>query len=308
MLTNGQMRDAAKPGFWGGFRSYPTIMERISKRVMSDNETEYYGGFGFAPPVREMKGGRDKVAVPLYEFSITNKLWENTVPIGYWIRRSDKSQLIADLLATAGRKARAYPEKLGAIVLNNNPLGYDGLALFSTSHVDASATYTTVQDNALTTNIADPTAPTDLEFAAAVRAMRNKRFTFKDGAGDAFWPDGGVDAKFVVVIPTTYMSVAEAVRDNEFLTGQVSNDMRGKFSIVVNPDLTAPTSSHGYFYLVDDGGPERPLIHQVVDEVRMEDDLGGDNEFDTKDVHFGSFAAYNVGPGNWRTIVRQDFT
>ena len=110
------------------------------------------------------------------------------------------------------------------------------------------------------------------------------------------------------MVPTAYMGVALQVQNNALLTGSVSNDMMGTFSVLVNPYLTAPVAGHGYWYMLNVSAPEKPCVYQVYEDVSMDDDMDGDNAFNTKDVSFGSFAAYNVGPGNFRTIVREDFT
>lgn len=314
MLTHDQqmLRDTARAAFWGGWEGSSTFTDTLAMRKNSTSDQETYVGFGHVPGVREMRGGRQPQSVPAYNFTIVNKQWESSVPVSYMTWKYNKNNDVPDLLSGMGSKAREYPQELATGVLNDNTAtgGYDNLALFHTSHVDPSAPYTTAQDNALTTNITAPDlangGPTDLEFAAAVRAMISKLYGYKDGFGTPWWV--GQNMNVVVMVPTDYLEICRRVMTADSLTGALGNDLKGQFTMLVNPYLTAPTSTHGYFYAINASSKYRPVIHQVVEDVSIDDDMGGDNNFNTKDVTFGTFAIYNAGPGQWRTIVREDFT
>jgi len=304
MLTHGDqmLRDTARAAFWGGFNETPDSMTWLASRRTSTADQETYTGFGFAPGVREMIGGRVKRSVPQYAFSVVNKEFESTVVIDYKTRKFAKNNAVADLLGAMGRKARSYPTKLGTSILTANTAGagYDGLALFHATHIDPGAPYQTGQSNLKTPAFGVDGFPTDLELAAAIRDSMAQLMSFKDGDGDPFWP--GETFQTVVMVPTTLYEMARRVMTVDQLTGATGNDLKGQFRVAVNPYIAV--STHATFYVINESAPEKPLIYQVAEDVSLSDDMGGDNEFDTKSVSFGTYGLYNAGPGNWRTIVR----
>lgn len=308
MLTHGDqmLRDTARAAFWGAFNDTPDMMNWLAARRSSSSDQETYAGFGFAPGVREMIGGRTKRSVPQYTYTLTNKEFENTVAIDYKTRKFNKNNDVANLLSNMGKKARAYPTKLGSSLVNTGTaLGYDGLALFSSAHLDPGAPYQTNQSNAPgAVNITTDGYPTDVEMSTAIRLGMGALRTYKDGDGDPFWP--GEDYDCVVMVPPQMFDMANRVQTVDLITGSVGNDLKGRFRTVVNPYITW-TAGTTYFYIVNASAPERPLIYQVAEEVGLSDDMGGDNDFDTKSVSFGTYAMYNVGVGNWRSIYRVAF-
>ncbi len=302
------LKATAKAAFWQNFEAFPSIMDNIAFRTTSDSDQETYPWLAYAPGVREMTGERKRRSVPELSWVIKNKLWENTVVIDYLTRRAAKLNTVQALLGNLGAKARAYPNSLVSTLMNNggSTTCYDGQYFFDTDHTDPGAAYQTNQSNALTLDITTVTNPTDIEFATGIRNMRAALYGFKDGDGDPVMPAKG--AVMELHVPPMYQAIAERVEKVDQLTGPVGNDLKGTFTTVINPWLTTPTSSHGYIYLFNVTGVRKPFIYQVLDEVRLEDDMGSQNDFDTKDVAFGSFAAYNANYGDWRYACRQDFT
>lgn len=298
------LRETAQAAFWQAHEDYPALMDGISARVDSDSDQETYPWLSGAPAVREMVGGRQKRSIPEQNFTIVNKEWENTITIGYKLRRFDKLGQVAATLADLGAKARAYPDKLMSLLLDNGGTDtcYDALSFFNDAHLEPRARYQTNQDNALTSNITTPTAPTDLEFAAAVRSAIDALHGFKDGEGDPVWP--GMNPNIVVMVPTNMRSVARRVMVADQLTGPVANDVQGEYSMRVNPYL----ANNERFYIFNAGGRRKPFIFQEADPVMLEDDAGGDDDFNTKSVSFGSFGMYNVGYGDWRYCIEHIFT
>jgi phage major head subunit gpT-like protein len=305
MLTHGDvmLRDTARAAFWGAFNDTPDMMTWLGMRRTSTSDQETYAGFAFAPGVREMIGGRTKRSVPQYSFTVVNKEFESTVAIDYKTRKFNKNNDVANLLSAMGMKARAYPTKLGASILDTNTAaaGYDNLALFHASHVDPGAPYTTVQSNALTANWTTDGVPTDIELSTAIRLSMGALRTYKDGDGDPFWPGDTFDC--VVMVPPQLYDMANRVQTVDLLTGSVGNDLKGRFRTAVNPYLPYVTTACN-FYVVNASSQYRPLVYQVAEDVSLTDDLGGDNAYDTKTVSFGTYAMYNEGPGYWRSFVR----
>lgn len=309
MATQGVqlLRATARAAFWQNFEAVPNFIDRLAMRVDSNADQETYPWLAYAPGVREMEGSRTHVPVPELSLTIKNKKWENSVPIAYETWRFGKLNAVSSLVSNLGVKARWYANDLISQLINtgHSTACYDTQFFYDTDHSDPGAAYTTSQDNDLTAAIVSATAPTDLEFATALRAIRNQFYTFKDGYGDPIIPT--LDEVFELHVPAGYLSVAERVFYADSLTGPLANDMRGRFRPVMNPWIDATgTTAHMFAFRVN--GVRKPFIYQVADPVMMEDDFGLQHEFESKERRVGSFGYYNVGYGDWRYSIRYLFT
>lgn len=306
MLTTGDqlLRDTARAAFWQGFSAIPSIFDGIASTEPSDADQETYAWLGYAAPVREFVGSRIKVGVPQVTYSIVNKKWEATVVFDYLIRKFGKNSVVSKNVQQMGQKAREHRDKLltDVLVAGVSTNCYDAQYFFDTDHSEVGGLYTTSQDNDRTSAAATGTQPTDLEFAASMRTAQSAMFGYKDGAGDPFWP--GDSPSFVAMVPPVYMAVARSVANNDQLTGPVANDLKGTFTLRVNPWMTAADQ----YFLFNTSHIQKALIIQVAEDISITDDMGGDNEFNTKDVSFGSFGVYNAGYGQWRTALSHIFS
>lgn len=308
------LRRTANAAFWQGFMQAPDVFQGLVRQVSSDSDQETYPAFAYAPPVREMKGGRVAKPVPEISYTLKNKKWENTVPIEYETWRFGKLGVVAQLTQGLGRKAREYPSKLSATVLEDGitELCYDGQFFFDTDHVDPGAEFSTNQDNDLASSAAAAAINPDIiEFKTVVSLCVNKLYTFKDGAGDpANVPVPG--QSFVLLIPVEYEEVAHELSTSSEIsdgTTQLSNPLAGRLDVRIVPWWAVPVSGSTAMFMVANAmNPNKPLVVQTADPIRVEDNLGGDLEFDTKERHFGSFGYYNIGYGDWRPIVRMTLT
>jgi len=306
MLTADQqlVRDTAQASFWQSYETSPDIMAGCFQRVESDSDQETYPGLAYAPRPREMEGSRTHRSVPAFNFTITNSKWESTVDIGYELWKYGRLGAVQSMLSSMGEKARAYPNRLMANLMNTGDTGtgHDGQVFYSALHVDPGARNQTAQDNDLTSNIGDTAAATVLEMYTALQVHRAAYDTFLDGDGDPTVPTE--DAEFVVLCPGGHMPAARSVYKNDQITGPIANDLKGVFKPVLNPysDATAE------IFTCWTSGARKPFIYQVADAVTLEDNMGGDSEFETKDVSFGTFGFYNVGYGDWRYSCLHTFT
>ena len=136
----------------------------------------------------------------------------------------------------------------------------------------------------------------------ALQAHRAFYDTIKDGDGDPVVPDE--NASFKVLCPGGHMPAARAVFKNDNITGPISNDMKGIFQPVLNPYSNLATE----VFTFHTSSRRKPFIYQVAEPVTLTDNIGGDSEFETRDLSFGTFGFYNVGYGEWRTTARHLFT
>ena len=305
LTSNAELvRATAQAAFWQSYESTSDIMDGLVHRVDSSADQETYPGIFYAPRPREMSGGRDHRSAPGFNYTIVNKKWESTLDIGYEMVKFAKLGSVEALLSSLGEKARAYPSRLVANLMNVGDAtnGHDGNYFYVATHTDPGGRYTTSQDNDFTTNIGATAAATVLEMYTELQIARGFYDTVKDGDGDPVVPDQ--NATFKVLCSGGHMPAARAVYKNDVITGPISNDLKGVFEPVLNPygDNTAE------IFTFWTSGRRKPFILQVAEDVSLTDNMGGDSEFETRDVSFGTFGYYNVGYGDWRYSSRHIFT
>ncbi len=298
MLTELQadLRATARQSFWQAHESTSEIMEGLIATYDSDSDQETYPGLAYAPRPREMEGSRTHRSVPGFSFTIVNKQYESTVDISYKQWKYGKTSAVRDMLSSMGEKARLFPNRLVGDLLNagTTTVGHDGQNFFHTAHVDAGARYTTAQDNDLTSNYSVTSALTVLEMYAELGLARTAFESRFDGEGDPVVP--AENARFIVMCPSGHLRAARAVFKNDQITGPIANDLKGVFEPRLNPYSDNTAEFHTFWA----DGRRKPFILQEAEGVSLEDNMGGDAEFETKDISFGSFGFYNAGYGDWR--------
>ncbi len=300
------VRATAQSAFWQGYESSTDIMDGLIHRVDSSSDQETYPGLFYAPRPRLMEGSRTHRTAPGFSFTITNNKYEATVDIGYELIKFGKLGAIDAMLASLGEKARMHPSRLVADLINvgdaGGSTGHDGQIYYSASHVDTGGANQTAQDNDLGASASATGAATVLEMYTALQASLAAFYTLLDGDSDPVVP--GLDAKFVVLVPGGHMPAARAVFMNDQITGPIANDMKGIFEPRLNPYSDVAAEMFCFWT----NARRKPFIYQVAEDVSLTDNMGGDAEFETKDVSFGTFGFYNVGYGEWRCANSTIFT
>lgn len=301
------IRATATAAFWQNYESWPSLFDGLVQRISSNADQENYPWLGYAPKMQEMVGSKVAKPVPNYDYTIKNKKFEATIAIDYETRKFAKLGAVSAVVGNLGQKARNFETSLLADLVNNGMATacYDNQFFFDTDHSDPGARYTTSQDNDLT-SAAAAALPTDAEMTTAVSAMQSALFSYKDNEGDPVMPALGT--KLILMVPPLYKAVADRIATNDQITGPVGNALKGQFEVRVNPWIPAPTTSAGYMYLFNASGARKPFIVQVADDLVLEDNMGLDNDFMTKDVYFSAFSYMNVGYGDWRYAVGYTFS
>lgn len=309
-LTHGTelLRRTAHRSFWQSFETTPDQTTSITFRASSDSDQETYPFLSAAPSPIEMAGERTHKAVPQISYAIKNKKWESTVNISYEMLRFNKIEQVAALSAELGQKARIYPANIISGTLMNSgssTAGPDTQNFYDTDHTDPGADFQTSGDNDRTTAIVAATAPTDIEFAAAVRDGIDQLIGFKDGQGDPVWV--GPNTIWEVHVPAAYYSVARRVETADSLTGPVGNDLQGRFTTIFNPYIDAAGTTAA-FYMHNPSGVRKPFVFQTATPTEFDNGIGTDFNKETKDSWIGTFMFGNGGYGDWRYSLLHTFT
>jgi phage major head subunit gpT-like protein len=306
MLTHEQqlLRDTAQASFWTAYDSVTDIMEGIHQRIESDSDQETYTALTYAPRPRQMEGSRTHRSVPSFSYNVVNKKWESTVDISYEMWKYGRLGNVQSMLQSMGDKARLYPSRLVADLMNagDTDSGHDSQVFYSNAHVDVGARYSTAQNNDHTSAATTGTVPTVLEMHGALTTHRNAFDGFLDGDGDPVAPVAG--ERMIVLCSSTNIQAARAVFMSDQITGPISNDLKGIFEPRLNPF----NDSSDEFFTFRAGGRRKPFIYQVAEAVSLKDNMGNDAQFETEDVSFGTFGFYNVAYGDWRYTNRHIFT
>jgi len=291
----------ATRSFWNTYYSIPDPFEGLVDVQQSTQETDTRAFFGSAPMPEEWQSSDNVKTVPEYSYTATNTPFKSAVRVDKKTIKFQQWDEVGKVVANLGEKARAHKTKLLSDMLNNGAttLGADGQYFFDTDHAWSKSEYTTSQDNDLTANI-NPLAPTDLEMATAIRAMTDALFGFKDDRGDPMFPPSDDPANLVIMVPPLYRSMALRVLKADSLTGPLGNDLKGTYSVRVNPFLTTPSTT-GAFYLLYAGSSHKPLILQEAGALEFGNNLMGDEYRSTGNAVFDA---------SWwgKTVYGQHFT
>ena len=279
---------------------------RLSIRVNSEKASESYGWLGGAPSPREWLGGRHEQTLKRYAYTLVNKTYEGTLAFYRQDLRRSQGELLRGKVEEMAMKAARWPEKLISDVINDNTLGYDGIALFSAAHPESG----TNQKNLLTAtevpsaNVAAPTAPTPAEMANVLVETIGYQYGITDDTGDTI---NGDAAEFTVMVATAplFSAVTQAIRLNSLVAG-ADNPLQGLGNLTINPiynpRLTSATDK--VFIFRTDGGL-KPFINQV--EVELERQLlgaGSEEEFKHDRHLYGIYMSRAAGPGMWQHAMR----
>ena len=302
------LKKTAVDSFWsnGWFQVEDAFSGLIDLRT-SDQETDTFARLGAPAMPRNWKG--DKVAKPLNEYSFTlkNEPWESSFRVPKNLIKFEQWAEIGQGVATLGMKARAHQVKLLSDLINNgtSTTCYDGQFFFDTDHTDPGSTYTTSQDNDLTANIVTVGAPTDAEFIVALEALYDALIGYKDDRGDPVIL--GTVPKMILMVPPTYASIARkfTVSPNyDTGSGTTGNSMYGLLDIRVNQWMTTT----GQIVMFNPNAPRKPFVVNQAGGVELDDDMGGDGNFNSGDVTYSATWWGDAKYAEWRTAASYIFT
>lgn len=294
------LKATAVQSFWNGFHSITDPFDGLVYTKASTQSVDTYTRLGAAETPEQWEGDRDAKSVPELTYTVTNKPWDRTVRISKRMIKYQQWDEISNLVSNLGMKAAAHrPKKMTALLeAGDSTAGDDGQNFFDTDHADPGAVYTTSQDNDLSQAPVDADAPTDLECAAAVRAMFNALFGFKDSAGDPFVDPGDDANNFVLMVPTNLRAQFRRVLLADSLTGPLGNDVRGSFNLRVNQFATVSASPE--FFLLYAGSPHKPVILSESGGIMTEDMY----DYHSGDYFYSASWWGETAYGQWRTAVR----
>jgi phage major head subunit gpT-like protein len=276
---------------------YPSVCDV----VQSTGADEKYGFLGQVPSVREWLGDRQFNEMRASDFTITNRLWEDSILVPKTNMDDDRMGLFDKMFANLGQRGMLHPDKLlmEAIVAGESTACHDGQYFFDTDHSWGSSGS---QDNDLTGAAATGTAPTEAEFKAAFETSVAAMLAFVDDRGEPLnQPTVGQLNDLMVLVPVAYYATAYKAVNAAILSNN-SNVQVWSPRVVASPFLT----SGAKFYTFYTGGMLKPFVFQAREPLSRQSKGIGDIE--TKEVKFMTQARYNVGYLAWWNAVLYTFT
>ncbi len=274
-------------------------------RAKSDQKTETYEWLGQIPALREWVGSRLGSRPNVFDYSLTNQKWEDTIGIQREDFERQKFQVIDARIADLAVRAAQHPVKLLSNLVKNGDDAtgsdsFDGTRFFgdvSNPHaIGSGASFindvTVTQVPAL--NIGTATKPTVDEMSAAILDTIAYLFTYQDDQGE---PTNGDANEFLVYVPPQFVgATAGALGNNTLLQGGVNTlkTIKWKIEMIVDPRLDWTTE----FAIFRTDTTIKSLIFQVERDVRLRTlTFDSEHAFKTDEYLFGVDGRYTMGYG-----------
>ena len=262
----------------------------IAKMVDITSKNQTLVDLGAAPMPTRNRGKFNAQDFIEKSLPITPLDWELPVSIEGNAIKDDQTGKLLDKVRSAGSNFQRHIAQTAFQALNdgdattNYGAGYDGLAMFSNSHVDKGAQYTTLQDNL--DNL--------LLSMANFETVRVKSKLARDDQGE--FVDYNHD--LLVVDPTNErmaFNITTAPEDPS-TADRARNPYNGRVRAVVSPKLDT-----GAWFLVAPSETIKPILI-VMREMPHLEDAWKDPEAPHGGMFYFNFTArYNFYYGDWRT-------
>jgi phage major head subunit gpT-like protein len=288
---------------------YPRLVEapagwvnQVGMYIPSDQASETHKWLGMAPVMREWVGGRQSSKPRDFGITIENKKFEATMRLSLDEIRRDKIAQVQVRINDLVRRANNHWAKLASELIDaaETTVCYDGQFLVDTDHSEGDSG---TQDNDLTFAAATGTTPTVSEMVDAILASISAMKGFKDDQGEPINQDV---SSFLIMVPTTYWSVAHKAVVQELIASGETNALSGvNLNVVMNPRLTWTTKM--MTFATDSS--VKPIILQDEVPVTLSAMAEGSDYEHKYDAHeYGVKAVRNVGPGMWQSCCMTTFT
>lgn len=267
----------------------------------STGADERYGALGNVPGVREWLGDRVFNTLRASDFTIKNKLWEDSLAVEKTDIEDDRLGMYDVMAESLGMEAEHHPDELMFDLQINGESGecMDGQNFYDTDHSWGDSG---TQSNLLTPTAATGTVPTEAEFRTAYHAARAALLGFKRDNGKFFnRPTLQPINDLVLEVPTELEEVANQALIKVLVNSGETNIVLDRPKIVTIPHFTDDHS----FYLHRVGQQLKPFAFQWRRPIRR--NMKGMDDHEFKDVKLMTDGRYNCGYLAWWYSVKSTF-
>lgn len=270
--------------------------------IPSTRAFQTYANLGDSPGVREWLGERHYFKFRAGTYLIENKHWESGVEVKKTDIDDDEIGLYPMGFETCAQNAVMHPDELlfeQGILGGTSNRCWDDQYFFDTDHAWGDSG---TQSNKLEFAVADPDAPTALEFKDAFNYGRVAMERFKTDTGKLLnWDVTDDNKDLICVVPSELHQTAA----NAFQATVIDSTT----NVVINvPRIkkSARLTSKRVFYLANVSMPLKPFMFQA--RMPLKRGYAGLDDMRTKFVQFMTEARYALGYGPWWTMVMITFT
>lgn len=242
----------------------PTFYERICSIVPSSTRENHYGWIDRLPGLREWLGERVVQNVSTREYTLKNKLFEDTLGLDRIDIEDDQLGVFNMSLDMLAYQVRIFPDaKLVTPLIQGGEdagsIGFDGVSFFSASHpVNLDNSGAGTYSNYDSTGVA-LTAPNFQAKRAQMMGLKGA-----DGSPLGVYPN-------LLMVPPALEATARQILNAEFIApaaafgmnaagGYQSNVLKGSADLIVNPYLAGEDTT---WYLFDTRFPIKPFVFQT---------------------------------------------
>ena len=280
----------ARTGFLATAQPNVPITTPIAQTIQMGSKAVDIVDIGGAPMPTRNKGRAQLQQMIEKKLTITPLDWDITVDISYNAVKDDQTGELERKVRSAGENFRLDMAQKAFKALNdgdattNFGAGYDGLAMFSNSHVDKGAAYTTLQDNL------DSLALSLTNF----ETVRVKAMTTRDDQGN--FCDYNYD--LLIVSPADERAAAQIADNREDATtaNRAINPYQGKLKYIVSTQFDS-----GAWVLGASSQTIKPILIAVRELPNLQAAWFDPNTPDGGTYYFKFYARYNHFYGDWRT-------
>jgi phage major head subunit gpT-like protein len=287
----GRLGYGVRSGFLKGQKTYTPVRSAFVRETTSTGKDEDYSDVGTVPmPVAydDMVQVRGTHEVTL---TITNKDYEITIGISHNAINDDRVGNLDTWARQAGRNFEKHMDKLCFLALNAGDastygLCYDGQNLFSASHADSGAEYTTAQDNQYGLTLS-------LDNFETVRVAGQN---FLDGRGEPVMMDYDL-----LIVPPALERIALNITGNP-QAYDTANREENPYAGMMKRPLASTYLDATAWFLVASMEIVKPIILQIRQQPMLtmwDDERQGEGGV----RYFKFHGRYNVGYGDWRTVL-----
>jgi len=285
----GHLLVGARTGFLATAQPNVPIVTPIAQTIQMGSKSIDIVDIGGAPMPTPNRGRAQLQQMIEKKLTVTPLDWDITVDISYNAVKDDQTGELERKVRSAGENFRLDMAQKAFKALNdgdattNFGAGYDGLAMFSNSHVDKGAAYTTLQDNLDSLSL----SLTNFE-TVRVKAMKTR-----DDQGN--FCDYNYD--LLVVSPEDERAAAQISENREDATtaNRATNPYAGKLRYVVSTQFDS-----GAWVLVASNQSIKPVLIAVRELPNLQAAWFDPNTADGGTYYFKFYARYNHFYGDWR--------
>lgn len=271
----------------------------------SDTKTEKHRWLGQVAQPRAAFGGLN--ATPLRDFSydITNEDFELSLEVSLHDWRRDKIDAIARRVGEFGSSWADHWNVLALRTMQANDAAYDGVALFSASHVlgDQSSIrniLTATQVESL--DVVDTNRPTKAEAAAILADMAAYFSTMVDDQNRPF--NQGAKRFMLLCHPVCLPGFQQAIHDQLYVQGGSNELANLQQSFIAVGDARITTQTELFMFRLDGRSAKGLILQSELEPTMTVIGPGSEHATVNSTGLYVSRACRNVKPGEFRHVLK----